>query len=263
MPNLTTLANVKAWASVSGTSDDALLARLIAANSRSILSYLGRPEVARHVCNDVFDGTGGHRVVLRQWPVVSVSALSVGTVPVAQAAGYGQAGYALEPDIGFPPGMPQAVDLYGYRFERGHANVAVTYTAGYVVQNEPQTAAASVPVAAPYGNWLADAGVTINGVAMSPVTGTPAQGQYAVANGIYTFSAANFGQPVLISYSYVPSDIEQACVEMVADRYSAKDHSGQKSKSLNGQETVSYDTSAMNSYVVSLLQPYRKVAVFC
>jgi hypothetical protein len=48
----------------------------------------------------------------------------------------------------------------------------------------------------------------------------------------YQFSAADVGASVLLSYSYVPSDIEDACVTMVGDRYKAKDRIGYVSKSL-------------------------------
>ncbi len=260
--NLTTLSNAKAWLGVSTTDDDNLLTRLIGAASRAIHTYLQRPNLFQHACSETYDGSGGRRLVLREWPVLSVASLKVGTVSVPAAASYGQSGYLLEAWNGYPPGGPQALDLCWYDFCRGLNNVAVTYTAGYAVQNEAWTIPTTpyqVTVNAPYGSWAVDQGVTLNGVAMTPVSGTPASGQYSVSGGQYTFAAADSGKAVLISYSYIPADIEQACIELVGERYRTKDRIGEKSKTLGGQETVAYDTGAMNAYVKQLLQPFRKV----
>ena len=98
-----------------------------------------------------------------------------------------------------------------------------------------------------------------SGTALTLVTGTPAVGEYAVAKGIYTFAAADASQNVLISYSFIPADIEQACIEMVGERYRTKDRIGENSKTLGGQETVSYSTAALNDYVKGLLQPFKRV----
>ena len=90
----------------------------------------------------------------------------------------------------------QAVSLRGYEYCRGWSNVSITYTAGFVIQNEAQNVPASgnysVVVNAPFGAWGADQGVTYaNGTALALVASNPAHGQYTVSAGTYGFAAAD------------------------------------------------------------------------
>lgn len=75
--------------------------------------------------------------------------------------------------------------------------------------------AAAVPASTPYtysttnhSTFVADQGVVYASTGL-PLTklasGTPAQGQYTVAAGVYTFAAADEGVNVLISYTYTVS----------------------------------------------------------
>jgi hypothetical protein len=172
----------------------------------------------------------------------------------------------LEPWDGFPPGRPQALSLRGYEFWRGYSNVNVTYTAGFVIQSEAQTVPNGsnyqVIPNAPNGNFAVDQGVTYaNGTALTPVGSSPTQGQYVPPSGLnnyYQFAAADAGASVLLSYSYIPADIEHACITMVGERYSYKSRPGQVSKSLGGQETMSYSQKDMPDFIRTLLQPYRR-----
>ncbi len=64
----------------------------------------------------------------------------------------------------------------------------------------------TVPLASPYQiavpGWTGDGGVTYaSGTAMTFVNGAPAQGQYTVSSGLYTFAAADGGEVVIIDYS--------------------------------------------------------------
>ena len=260
--NLTTLANVKSWSGVTTTNDDALLNRLIGSASRIILSYIERPSLFKTQYADVFDGVGQRSQMLRNWPVLSVSSVLIGSQVITPSPGYPQSGYLLDPSNGIPPGSPQRLSLNGYSFGHGGPGaVSVTYTAGFVVQNEPWTVPANpyqVTVNAPYGSWAVDAGVTYaNGTALSLVSGTPNVGQYAVNAGVYTFAAADSNAAVLISYSYIPADIEDACITMVGERYSYKSRIGYVSKSLGGQETVTFSQKNMPDYIATALQPYK------
>jgi hypothetical protein len=123
--------------------------------------------------------------------------------------------------------------------------INVQYLAGFAVSGEAWTIPASAryqeQVFAPFGSWGQDDGVIdAGGQALVAVSDTPAQGQYAVTNGSCTFAAADAGRAILISYSSVPSDIEQACCELVSERFKYKGRIGMVSKSLNGQESVSF-----------------------
>jgi hypothetical protein len=209
--------------------------------------------------------------MLREFPVTAVSAVIVDNVAIAAAAspGVGAAaprGFLLEPWDGVPPGRPQFLDLFGHCFERGRQNVVVTRTAGYLAAAEPQTIPGdpyALTVDQPYGPWAADVGVTLaDGTALTRVAGTPTVGQYQLPGdrpGIYQFAAADTGKAVLVSYTYVPSDVFQACTELVGERYAYKGRIGQTSKSLGGQETVSFSLKDMPDAMKLMLQPYRNV----
>ncbi len=85
----------------------------------------------------------------------------------------------------------------------------------------------TVPAATPYtitvpqsATFVEDFGVNYGatGVSLKLVTGTPTQGQYSVAAGVYTFAAADTGAPVVINYTYtsitgitvaVPTSLQQ------------------------------------------------------
>lgn len=59
------------------------------------------------------------------------------------------------------------------------------------------------------------------------VAATPSAGQYNVSAGVYTFSAADVGAAVLISYGFIPAAINNACIEWVAERYRYRTRVGQ------------------------------------
>ena len=82
-----------------------------------------------------------------------------------------------------------------------------------------------------------------------------------MTNGVYGFSAADAGAAVTIGYGYVPQDVAQAAIELAAERFRAAERIGLRSKSVGGQETISYDTSAISAPILAMLQPYKRVAV--
>jgi len=59
-------------------------------------------------------------------------------------------------------------------------------------------------------------------------------------------------------YSVIPSEIKQACIEMVAIRYKERDRIGLNSKSMAG-ETTAYNVKDMPDHVKSILKQYRRV----
>jgi hypothetical protein len=80
----------------------------------------------------------------------------------------------------------------------------------------------SVPASTPFtitvtssSHFVADQGVTYasSGFPLIAVASTPAQGQYSVTSaGVYTFSTADQGQGVLISYTYTASTTGESLV---------------------------------------------------
>lgn len=279
--DLTTPAAVSAWMGNSTSDNAAQLVPLISACSRAILSSLDRPRILPQTYTELYDvDPSTRRVTLRNFPVVSVAANGVQLGPAIiqpmnpltgqpiaypPNLGYGMGyGYALEPDRwgGAPPGESQDILLMGVVPYRRDEGLQVIYTAGYQT-TDAYTVAAPYQIKAlqPYGLWAIDSGVvyTNTGLALTLVNASPGLGQYSVNNGTYFFAAADAGAALSISYGFVPSDLAQACNEFVAQRLVAAGRVGVKSKSLAGQETISYDTSNMPAAVADMIRPYRRI----
>ena len=177
--DLTNLAALKAWLGLPSAAgpNDATLGALITASSRSIYAALSRPSLLPQSYTDTID-LETRRVVLRQWPVLRVSSVTLCGNAVPQDTNSdleSSYGYALQPGDGIPPGRPQALDLFGldcwltpglwgYSYRAGRQSLIVSYTAGYAVQNEAQTVPTAPPYQAvafqPYGAMASDLGVT-------------------------------------------------------------------------------------------------------
>lgn len=108
--------------------------------------------------------------------------------------------------------------------------VTVIYTAGFGVL---QTEAHSVPATpGPYTVTVSEAAtfscdhqVTYSsGVPLVRVPGAPTQGQYSVADGVYTFAAADQGQALTIAYATVAirAGLVEQVLKLVTSRYYAK-----------------------------------------
>lgn len=108
--------------------------------------------------------------------------------------------------------------------------------------------------------WLDDVSVHLNGVAATKVASAPAVGQYAVSSaGVYTFNAADQAKTAKITYVCTPADVERAIVDLVAYTFSGRDRVGISSKTLGGQETISYSAAALTPTAAMLLKPFRSV----
>lgn len=265
--DLTTLDHVKAWLGINNTNSDALLARLITAASRFVLGYLQRDTLAQEMYNEIYDGYGNNFMMLRQWPVIALESIEYYGVSITQqSTGNPRTqGYIIDASNSVAGGQ-QRLTLWGYCFPRGKAAIMINYTAGYVTSENDTVPASPGPYAiTPQFVWLGDQGVTYsNGTALTPVASNPGVGQYALGKDDnddtnYNFNAGDQGAGVVIAYSFVPADIEQACFEMVGERMRYKDRIGINSKGLAGQEQVSYSQKDMSDFVETLLQPYKRV----
>jgi hypothetical protein len=269
--DLVALADVKAWLDVTTGDDDDLLNRLITQVSRATLAFLDRAAILPATYVETRDGANDSEVMLRQWPVTSIASLAIDGVAIAPAPPLvpgtpRQSGYVLEPADLAPPGHMQRLALRGGIFPAGVQNVIVTYSAGYQVTSEPASVPASVPyeilALAPYGDWASDAGVAYaNGTPLTKVAGSPAAGQYSVAEGVYAFAAADAGATVAVTYGYVPADLCFAAMDWIAELYVYRGRIGLQSKSLGGQETMSFIVKDVPAMVASALQPYRRVVL--
>jgi hypothetical protein len=93
---------------------------------------------------------------------------------------------------------------------------------------------------------------------MARVTTVPATGQYNFGDGVYTFAAADAGESVTLTYSYVPFDLEQACIEIASKQYLDRSRQGKTSESHSGQN-VSYDKAALSERQKASLSNYRRL----
>jgi hypothetical protein len=270
-PNdLTTLPALKAWLGLpaQASPNDATLTALIVSASRAIYAWLGRPGLSPKDYSEVLDGESA-RIPLRHWPVLSISSLTIDDLAVPPVVAGVRHGDLLQSADLAPPGRQQAVDIFGRWPLRGRRNVAIAYRAGYAISGEalavPATAPWQVAAAAPYGPWGCDLGVVYaaTDAALTAVASSPSAGQYAVSAGAYSFSESDAGAFLSLAYGYIPQDIAQAALELAAERFRAAERIGLRSKSIGGQETISFDTSPIPPVVVALLQPYRRVTMSC
>lgn len=269
--DLTTLQAVKDWLGAPSAASDDLIQRSITNCSRFVVAWISRAILPANYA-DRYDGYGPpqSRVVLKQWPVISITAASIGSVGIAAApipgAGINfRPGYLLSPGDPVPPGAQQYLDFQGYCLPQGAQNIGVSYRAGYATAETwpiPTTPFQIIPTQG-LGRWGQDEGVTINGVAAVKVASAPAAGQYmitvAASVPTYTFAVADVGKTAVISYGYIPQDVEQATLEMIAFRFKSREFIGLVSKSLGGQESVTFSQKDMQEFVRSTLQNYRRV----
>lgn len=268
--DLTSLQPVKDWLGISNSANDANLSRLISSVSATIRSEINRYSLIGQTFTEIRDGMGTNSLVLKNWPVNEILSLTIGNSiirPGNELEGARSAGWYLTPYDGFPPGNAQTLELLGYTYYYGKQNVRITYNAGYVVSDE-SFAVPSNPyvyvVSQSMGSWAADGGIRYasTGNPLVLVTGTPGIGQYAISPTIiggYILSSDEVGVEMLVSYSFTPSDLEGAAIEWVAERERYRNRIGVRSKSLAGQEHMSYDLSGVPPFVESVIGKYRSV----
>jgi len=266
--DLTTLDVVKDWLSITSGDDDALLNRLITQVSGAALNYLQRPSLTRATYTELRDGVNNQRMVLRNWPVVTLTSLSINGTNIPPASSVMSPGYTLATWDGTSSGIPQELTLRGYTYCRGSSNVQIIYDAGYALLNQSFTipSGAAITTQCVLGTWAQDDGIkTTTGISFTAVAQniSPAQGQYNVVPGLdgaatYTFNAADIGTSLLISYSFIPATLENGVIEWVGERYRYKQRIGQRSKSVGGTETTSYNLAGMPDYIQQMLDGYKK-----
>jgi hypothetical protein len=291
--DLTTVATVQQYAP--DALPTAALPSFIARTSRWILSELNRSSILPRTYNEYFSGTGTGQLILPNWPVLSISSVFLDTALQTEVSNLivngisvqnPWSGWSIQSWNGVPPGEPAALLLGSCRpFWGGTRNINVAYQAGYQVTSE----AAVVPEAIipdlladppilqvdfvvtpeqPYGTWATDEGVTYaNGTALEAIaSGTPNAGEYlppapdaATPRLVYTFAEADAGADVLLSYGYIPSDLEQLALELILSRNTYRRNAGIRSKTLANQETIVYDNRPLSDFATGILQAYGSV----
>jgi hypothetical protein len=149
MADLTTLVDVKAWLAIASTlnASDGILAELITATSVDFLRAIDRIDFLTANYNEVREGDGGSRMVLRHWPITAITTLKVATATIAASADQIAAGYYLDAQL--DPERVNQLYLVGSTFTDG-AQVVVAYAAGYAATPGDVAQAVTEWVAARY-----------------------------------------------------------------------------------------------------------------
>ena len=256
---LTTLAAVKSWLDVDNTNSDAELTRIIDAASRFIANYLNWRSFKPTEYTHRFNGNGKSSMLLPNWPVISITSLAVGGVSIPASTfnkGVPSSGYVLDSR----DRALATLNIWGRHF---CGPSEIIYSAGFryaetVVLTQADGEITVTPTEA--GQWISHESVTIDGVAATSVTGAPNEGEYSVDEwGTYTFNIADDTKTAIITYGYAPWDIAFAATEVVGEWYKRRDRIGVLSKTLGGQETVTFSKMDMNSSTRSSLQNYMNV----
>ena len=254
--DLTSVATIKSWLNVSTANDDAVISRLVSAVSQYIQSWLNRTFLVQ-TQTEVRNGTGTKIMVFGDYPVVAVQSVVIDGVAIPASSDGVSAGYTWD---------ARTLYLIGYNFRMANSNVRIAYTYGYQKNKEAAVVPAGAQLAATslLLPWAADGSVNYanGGAALAAVPTVPTAGQYQVmvVSGVptYVFNAADAGRSIEITYSYVPPEIEQACIELVGLRYRERSRIGENSKSVGG-EVVSFSTKDMTDSVKTILNNYRRV----
>ena len=153
--DLTTLSAVKSWVQISNsaTSDDVIIQDAITAFSAQVLRMTGRgpqdgsipttsPFTAIQSYTETYDGSGSMRQAIRNWPIATVTSLSISGQSIPQSTSVSVWGWVIDGDGkflsirggGFGYGYGNGRNLRGCAtggFFLGVQNVAITYTAGF------------------------------------------------------------------------------------------------------------------------------------
>ena len=121
--DLTNLADVKGWLNINDTNSDTLLTRLITAASQFMQTWMNRT-IAEAAYTETRNGVYSDRIAVANFPLVSVSSVTVDGQAILPSPDGIQAGYVFDQRFIY--------QLQG-KFTRGTQNVQLAYTAGYVV----------------------------------------------------------------------------------------------------------------------------------
>lgn len=173
-------------------------------------------------------------------------------------------------------GGPLTRTYGGYGFGRandqGRQNIQVAYFAGGAVMFREVVTVPAGP--GPYtatvnqsSLFWADLGQVYyntpqNGqlVQLTLASGPPAQGQYTVAAGVYTFNSADAGQKISIDYGYDAAmpDLQMAAILQVCETLYTRKSIGLRSQGSPESGTTLYTNNTFTSDVLRIVSKYRR-----
>lgn len=120
--DLTTLAAAYGYLRLTAGSDDVALQLAITAVSQRIAAWCSRSFVPTDH-DELYDGTGNPRLILRNFPIISIATVEVDGLAIAPRSVPHGSGYGSD--------RRRTLDVYGRTFPRGRHNVRVVYRAGF------------------------------------------------------------------------------------------------------------------------------------
>lgn len=161
---LTTLAKLKTFLGISGTTNDTLLEACVDRTTALFEAVTRRKIMARDYTYDsddaaydqenaVLDGNDTDRLILPQYPVVSVTTVRINEIAIDERASVQNTGWVADKRIG-------VLYAVGHLFLRGIKNIELAYNAGYAAAPEDlenaciEQAACLFKKTAPGGNLL-------------------------------------------------------------------------------------------------------------
>jgi len=132
MADLTTLENVKESLGIPTltTTYDALLGRLITAQSQAIETYIGQPVISQ-AQTETRNGTGTREMALKYFPVTAITEVKVDDIVISESILSTNSGYRRNGRMLSINGSTYNSRTTVSRFTRGFNNVEFSYTAGY------------------------------------------------------------------------------------------------------------------------------------
>ena len=82
------------------------------------------------------------------------------------------------------------------------------------------------------------------------------------AYGEFTGGIQNVVIAYTAGFATVPSDVAQACIELIAFKMAKRNRIDKKNETLGAQQTIGFDTSDMPASVKTALVPYQRFTVY-
>ncbi|MGA3212416.1 MAG: hypothetical protein ABSD20_14005 [Terriglobales bacterium] len=268
-PDLITLAQLKQRLGIpsSNTNADADLQALIDQTSQDFHTQLNRASVLYALYNERRNGQGGSAMVLRNDPIISVTALVVGAVQVPAAplpaAPPGTAGYFTAEGgcatwgcaTGYVIDNP-SLFIAGGCFARGVGNVLIQYWAGFgnLLTSAPGGWTATSIYTA--GTQIVDSNGNLQQCTAGGQSGPSAPG-WATTIGASTTDNTVIWQ-CLGAPALLPQDMVLAVLDWCHHRYVARPGMGMGTRRLASGEGVSYDSRTMPDSVATTIEKYKR-----
>jgi hypothetical protein len=290
--DLCTVAEVNDWIGEgSDTIDNDIIQRTITNLSRKATDAVCHRRFLSNVhtiTNIRYDGGGRDTLIVRDYPIISVSSLTINGSSIPQSTDYIREGFTIDQAgeqntlriisagtntmspynrWGWGDGNDSVPAQWengarGLAFSRGIQNVGVTYDCGFYDEQDNEsfailsgTTSYTVTYATTFYQDLGVTGFTLT-------TGTPAEGEYAASNGVYTFNASDAGKTALISYTYgiIPYDLNEAMYVWVAENVSSRQWLGKKAQNigLSGSTGTSYTRLSIPEQTADVLEHYTR-----